>query len=146
MTNLTPKQQVFVNEYLIDLNATQAAIRAGYSKRNADKIGSELLGKTRVSKAIQEAQEARARKTERTAEDVLRDIQEWTKEAHDNGDLKTAFKGLELEGKHLGMFKEKVDLTSSDGSMSPVHGDLSHLSYDQIYSLAKVIGGNGRRD
>lgn len=42
---LTPKQQLFVEEYLIDLNATQAAIRAGYSPNNADKIGSELLGK-----------------------------------------------------------------------------------------------------
>ena len=42
---LTPKQELFVQEYLIDLNATQAAIRAGYSVKNADKIGPELLGK-----------------------------------------------------------------------------------------------------
>jgi len=41
--NLTPKQQRFVQEYLVDLNATQAAVRAGYSRRNADKIGPELL-------------------------------------------------------------------------------------------------------
>jgi phage terminase small subunit len=46
--NLTPKQQRFIQEYLIDLNATQAAIRAGYSAKNADKIGSQQLGKTRV--------------------------------------------------------------------------------------------------
>ncbi|MBQ5905910.1 MAG: terminase small subunit [Clostridia bacterium] len=50
---MTAKQQLFCDEYLIDLNATQAAIRAGYSKKNADKIGSELLGKTRVSECIQ---------------------------------------------------------------------------------------------
>ena len=50
---LTDKQQRFVAEYLIDLNATQAAIRAGYSAKNADKIGSQLLGKTRVAEAIQ---------------------------------------------------------------------------------------------
>ncbi len=47
--SLTPKQARFVEEYLVDLNATQAAIRAGYSARNADKIGPELLGKTRVA-------------------------------------------------------------------------------------------------
>ena len=49
---LTAKQQLFCDEYLIDLNATQAAIRAGYSEKNADKIGSELLGKTRVREYI----------------------------------------------------------------------------------------------
>lgn len=53
MAKMTAKQQLFCDEYLIDLNATQAAIRAGYSKKNADKIGSELLGKTRVSECIQ---------------------------------------------------------------------------------------------
>ena len=52
---MTPKQQRFVEEYLIDLNATQASIRAGYSAKNADKIGPELLGKTGVAEAIQAA-------------------------------------------------------------------------------------------
>ncbi len=51
--NLTKKQKMFVAEYLVDLNATQAAIRAGYSEKNAGKIGPELLGKTRISEAIQ---------------------------------------------------------------------------------------------
>ncbi|HHL0960417.1 TPA: terminase small subunit [Serratia marcescens] len=49
---LTDQQADFVVEYLKDGNATQAAIRAGYSKKNADKIGPELLGKTRVAAAI----------------------------------------------------------------------------------------------
>lgn len=50
--SLAPMQQRFVAEYLVDLNATQAAIRAGYSKRNAGKIGPALLGKTRISEAL----------------------------------------------------------------------------------------------
>ena len=45
---LTPKQARFVEEYLIDLNATQAAIRAGFSARNASRIASELIDKTHV--------------------------------------------------------------------------------------------------
>jgi len=68
---LTAKQKKFVAEYLIDLNATQAAIRSGYSTRNADKIGSELLGKTRVSAAIQEAMKKREQRTEITQDMVL---------------------------------------------------------------------------
>lgn len=81
MSELTPKQQRFVEEYLIDLNATQAAIRAGYSAKNADKIGSELLGKTRVREAVEEKRKRLSIKTEITAEKVL---QEYAKIAFSN--------------------------------------------------------------
>src|SRR4051794_8716690 len=57
---LTPKQQRFVREYLKDHNATQAAVRAGFSEKNADKIGPRLVGKSRVQKAIRERMEAQA--------------------------------------------------------------------------------------
>jgi phage terminase small subunit len=69
---LTDKQKMFVLEYLVDLNATQAAIRAGYSEKNADKIGPELIGNTRVQEAIQEAMKARSERTEITQDKVLR--------------------------------------------------------------------------
>ena len=68
---MTTKQKIFVKEYLIDLNATQAAIRAVYSAKNADKIGSQLLGKTSVFAAIEKAQEERAGKLSIDAEYVL---------------------------------------------------------------------------
>jgi phage terminase small subunit len=71
---LTPKQQKFVDEYLVDLNATQAAIRAGYSSTNADKIGSQLLGKTRVSEAIQQAMQKRGQRTGVTQDQVIRQL------------------------------------------------------------------------
>ncbi len=53
MANLTAKQQRFVDEYLIDLNATQAAIRAGYSPKSAYSIGQENLKKPEIQEAIQ---------------------------------------------------------------------------------------------
>ncbi len=52
MTELTPKQQLFVDEYLIDLNATKAAIRAGYSEKTAYSIGQENLNKPDIAEAI----------------------------------------------------------------------------------------------
>lgn len=112
---LTPKQREFVQEYLVDLNATQAAIRAKYSVKTASRIGPELLGKTWIRDAIAEEQKKRAEKVGRTAEDVLRDIQAVTKSAIDSGDTKNALKGLELEGKHLGMFTDKVKTEVSGG-------------------------------
>ncbi len=71
---MTPKQQCFVEEYLVDLNATQAAIRAGYSAKNADKIGPELLGKTRVAQAIASAIEKRSERTQVTADQVVEEL------------------------------------------------------------------------
>lgn len=70
---LTPKQKRFVAEYLVDLNATAAARRAGYSVKTADRIGPELLGKTCVSEAIQRAIQNRERRTEITQDMVLRE-------------------------------------------------------------------------
>lgn len=72
--HLTAKQRRFVEEYLVDLNATQAALRAGYSPRNTDKIGPQLLGKSRVAQAIQELMDRRAKRTDITADRVLREL------------------------------------------------------------------------
>jgi phage terminase small subunit len=60
---LTPKQEAFVREYLIDLNATQAAIRAGYSAKSAEVQGSRLLSNAKVAAAVAAAQKERSEKT-----------------------------------------------------------------------------------
>lgn len=68
---LTPKQETFVREYLVDLNATAAAVRAGYASGD---IGRQLLTKTHVQEAIAEAQKARAERTQVTADRVLLEL------------------------------------------------------------------------
>lgn len=111
---LTPKQKRFVAEYLVDLNATAAARRAGYSVKTADRIGPELLGKTCVSQAIQEAIKELERRTEVTQDYVIEKLKEIAdKEASDvqESDLKFSnkLKALELLGKHVGAFEPKAD-------------------------------------
>ena len=71
---LNPKQTRFVQEYLIDLNATQAAIRAGYSKKTADTQGPRLLGNVGVASAIQEAMKKCEEKTGITQERILNEL------------------------------------------------------------------------
>lgn len=71
---LNPKQQRFVEEYLIDLNATQAAIRAGYSEDTAYSQGQRLLKHVEVEAAISEAKSARSQRTQITADMVLREL------------------------------------------------------------------------
>lgn len=74
MEKLTPRQQRFVDEYLIDLNATQAAIRAGYSKNGAEVTASKLLRVAKVSAAIAKAQEKRAARTGINQDRVLKEL------------------------------------------------------------------------
>lgn len=74
MADLTPKQARFVEEYLVDLNATQAALRSGYSPKTSAKIGFENLQKPEIQNAISAAQVRRSRRTEITQDRVLQEL------------------------------------------------------------------------
>ena len=109
---ITAKQQRFVDEYLIDLNATQAAKRAGYSAKTAMQQGWQLLDKTLVAAAISEAQAVRSEKTGITQEYVLEVIRDTTERCRVDGEEFNAtgvFKGAELLGRHLAMFTDKTE-------------------------------------
>lgn len=74
MDNLTPKQRRFCEEYVIDLNGTQAAIRAGYSIDSAKEIASMLLTKFNVSEYVSKLQKKLSDKTQITAEKVINEL------------------------------------------------------------------------
>lgn len=184
MSKLTAKQARFVEEYLLDLNATQAAIRAGYSERMAHSIGWENLQKPAIAEAIAAAQAARASRTEVTQDRVLAELAKiafadirnavrWgrspvdteAEEANPNSlgiypvelvpsseidddtaaavsevsltqtgvkiKLHDKLAALEKIGKHLGMFKERVEHSGPGGgplevrSLADFYADLS---------------------
>ena len=129
MASLKDERQIrFVEEYIKDLNATQAAIRAGYSKKTARSQGARLLTNVDILEAIQEAKEERSERTKIDQDYVLTNIQKVIERCMqiqqvDNCLIQTedvelaqafmfkeqgALKGLELLGKHLGMFKDKI--------------------------------------
>jgi phage terminase small subunit len=76
MTKLTPKQNIFCREYLIDFNATQAAIRAGYSRKTARSIGQQNLTKLDITEHLSELIGARAERVNQDGDDVLRRLWE----------------------------------------------------------------------
>lgn len=155
MAKLTAKQKRFIEEYLFDLNATQAAIRAGYSPDTAGQIGNENLKKLEIKSSIDKAIAERSRRTGINTDRVLRELgkiafinpadvinletatvkEEATREdtaciqsikiktiPTEDGDItereiKTydKLKALELCGKHLGMWTERIDLNASMG-------------------------------
>lgn len=121
---MTPKQQLFVQEYLIDLNASAAARRAGYSYRNSDKIGSELLGKTGVSEAIKEQMARRSERIEITADRVLQELALIA-----FGSVSDIFNGSSISEKQGRFIK----------SYSKSKGDVSVSTFDKIAAL-KLLG------
>ena len=125
MSKLTAKQSTFVQEYLIDFNATRAAIKSGYSERSAAQIGEQNLRKLDIQEAIRDAQQRRALNTGRCVDDILKGFNEiridaMQKAVNKDGllvmaDRTAALKALELEGRHYGMWSEKqADSTSEN--------------------------------
>ncbi len=135
--NFTAKQQRFVAEYLIDLNATQAAIRAGYSRNCAGQIGQENLKKPQIAAAVAKAKRERSGATKVDAEWVLRQAVELhqrcmqeirpvlnpktRKQLHDDDgnalftfNAAAANRALELIGKHveIGAWKDRVEVSN----------------------------------
>nr|WP_077623830.1 terminase small subunit [Sediminibacillus massiliensis] len=130
MAKLTAKQELFCQEYIIDLNATQAAIRAGYSEKTARQTAARLLTKANISARVKELKDKRAEKLELDAYWVLKrlkDISDRSMQAEPvetwdpalgemvptgeyQFDSNGANKATELIGKHIGMFDPKLQL------------------------------------
>lgn len=130
---LSPKQKRFCDEYLIDLNGTQAAVRAGYSPKTANEQAAQLLAKLSISEYIQKRQQALSEKLEITQEWVLKrfkDISDrcmtaepvmikvdgvWVESGEYQFDSSGANKATESLAKHVGFYgtdnKQKTELT-----------------------------------
>lgn len=162
---LTAKQQRFIDEYLVDFNATQAAIRAGYRKQNAYQIGSENLRKPKIQSEIARRQKDLQRRTEVSQDRVVKELMRvafadmadyaqvqpyavvnedgievvkqvvtFTKTSALTDDQRAAIasikqgangievklwdklKALELLGRHIGMFNDKISIGGVDGA------------------------------
>lgn len=105
---LTAKQQRFVEEYLVDLNGTAAARRAGYSAKSAKGSAAELLRDfPAVIAAVDRGLAERAKRTELTADWVLDQLKTNHELARAHQDFGASNKALELLGKHAGMWRDE---------------------------------------
>lgn len=111
---LTDRQARFCEEYLIDLNATQAAIRAGYSEKTANRIASELLSKLDIQEKITELKAERAKRTEMTQDSVIQELAAVARAEVKGVRAVDKLKALELLGKHLGMFVERYEVNAAE--------------------------------
>lgn len=134
---MTPKQERFCQEYLVDLNGTQAAIRAGYSEKTAGQQGERLLRNVEIAATIRAVMDERAERTKITSDYVLSSLQEVAERCMQRSPVMVgngkerqqaideegrhvwefnamgANKSLELLGKHLALFTERVELQAA---------------------------------
>ena len=135
---LTEKEKMFCKEYLVDFNAKQSAIRAGYSPNSAKQIGYENLTKPYLCQYLQQLIDKRSESCELSAKwvlDNLRDVAERCLQAEPVLDSKGlpsgewkfnamgANKALELIGKHLGLFKDVQEVSNEQGFQLVILGD-----------------------
>ena len=111
MPALSSKRELFCQEYIVDRNATQAAIRAGYSAAGAQQQGSRLLLDVVVKARVAELQEEAAKRNEVTVDSVIANLAELRDEARAKGQLSAAVRAQELIGKTCAAF---VDVNQDD--------------------------------
>ncbi len=159
---LSPKRQRFIVEYPVDLNATKAAERSGFSPKTAYSQGQRLLKNVEIQQAIAKTLAKRTAAAEISVEWVLnglktvaercmQEVEVLTRDGNRTGEFTFnpagANRAYELIGKHLRMFTEKVELTGRDGAPIEVTDpfDMSEEELAVIAAQGIVTKGNGRR-
>lgn len=107
---LTPKQKKFCQYIASGLNATQAALKAGYSKRSAKQIANENLTKPYLQKVVEENAEKNQQKFEYTREQHFKELTELEELARKQRNIPAAIKAAELKGKLCGLYIERQEI------------------------------------
>lgn len=157
MAKLTPKQELFIQYYMISLNATEAALKAGYSKNRAKEIGYQLLHKPTLSAIINDRLQNRATDNGVTADMVLKDLIDlkdkclgrkpvtvtyYDMDGNRNDSEKLVFDSsgakasLELLGKHLKLFTDKVETENTN-----LNYDMSNLTDAELEAEIERLKG-----
>ena len=142
---LRAKQQRFCEEYLVDLNATQAAIRAGYSVKSANRIASKNLSKLVIKKKIQELQAKARELTDITKEEILSELAAILRAKITDY--------LQFNGKQI-VFKSFDELTETqikaiESIKENRHGEIEFRLYGKMFSIdrvCKILGLDATQD
>ena len=129
MPDLTEKQKRFVAEYLIDLNATQAAMRAGYSPKTANEQGARLLANASVRQMVAEGAQKRIRKAEVTAQDVIEGLYREATREGDGASHGARVSAWGLLGKYHKLFTDRIEADiSGDLTVTDARSKLQHIA------------------
>ena len=133
---MNKKHEFFCQEYIKDLNSTQAAIRAGYSEKTARQQGSRLLTNAAINSRIGELQEEIAERNEIDADNIMAKLETVYERSLQEGNYAAANRAAELQGKMISAFTERADVNLRSSMFPTNPGDLDST----IARLAKIAG------
>ena len=139
---LTAKQQRFCEEYLKDLNASRAVLRAGYKTANANRIGHELMQKEGVRFALDGLMTERADKVKVDANFVIQKVLKSLERAENKENETAVLRAAELLAKHLGMFVEKTEISGPEAGAI----ELERRTREDIAAFTSSIARLAGRD
>jgi phage terminase small subunit len=144
--SLSGKQVAFCEEYLKDLNATQAVLRAGYNTRFPNRIAFQLMENPAIRIAIDALRAERNKNSDVTKDFVLRGIQKAIRLAEESGNLNALLRGHELLARHLGMFVERTEISGPDGEAIKMEQKVKEDVADFTSRLSRLaaVGGAGK--
>lgn len=136
-SKLSAKMLLFVDEYLTDLNASAAVIRAGYKTRNKNRIATELLNHPLVKAEIERRQEKRRETLELQADYLIHKLVSII-EATEEDNPQACLRAIELAGKSIALWKERQEISGPDGKAIEMEQRLKEDVADFTNKLKKL--------
>lgn len=138
INSLSEKQKQFCEEFLKDLNATQAVIRVGYNTKYPNRIAFQLMENPAVRIAIDALRAERNKGSDVTKDFVLRGIQKAIRQAEEAGNTNAVLRGYELLARHLGMFVERTEISGPDGEAIKMEQKIKEDVADFTSTIARL--------
>lgn len=144
-TKLSAKMQLFVSEYLVDLNATEAVKRAGYKTKNPKNIGAELLRHPLVKAAVDEALGKRIEQNEIKADYLINKLINII-ETTESSNPQACLRAIELAGKSIALWKERQEISGPDGGAIQTEQKLKQDVESFTSSLSRLARRNSEAE
>lgn len=143
-SRLTAKQRLFIDEYFVDLNASKAVLRAGYTTNNPNRIGTELLNHPLVMKEIKVRQDERTKKLELKSEYLINKLVD----IMEDPDVKTSdvLRAIELAGKSIALWKERQEISGPDGAAIEYEQRVKEDVADLTSAIDRLAKRNPEKD
>lgn len=141
-SKLTTKMENFVNEYFVDFNASQAVLRAGYKTSVPNKFAAKLMQHPLVAAAVAARKEERQEKFELNAEYVITKLVAIA-DKNEDANATAALRALELLGKHLGLYRDRQEISGPDGEAIQMEQRVKQNADEFASRIAQLAKRNG---
>ena len=141
-SKLSARMITFIDEYMVDLNATAAVQRAGYKNQNPNRLATDLLHHPLIRQEIEKRMEERRERNVLSADYIINKLIDIT-ENTEKGNPQAALRALELLGKTLSLFKDRQEISGPDGKAIEYEQRLKRDQEDLASAIARLVERNG---